>query len=208
MATSYTELATADILKTLDIIKENSGFVFTPDKTRVLSQDLSFAPDWKKIVCEDFSSLPYKKMHFLSDGNIVRQMQYVPDPYTTNNFADLGIQLNEKNVLAYLMFYYDYFLPSKERLHPVLHVDDLEWQDDLAPMTRQSLEKEFRSYPKISRAGDAFYVMAACLFRFAIMEVTFFIQADGQVTIKDSRVLIDDLPVKSFPKPIHKSLTF
>ena len=200
MTSSYVEMPSADIIKTLKSLeKQDFDFNLDQEKTKILKQDLKFAKGWQRILCEDYSSMPYKKNHFLIGDKIIYPLSYSPDPYTQNNLDKIQIHLNDETVTDYLSFYLDYFLSGQHRLRMISHVDDIEWQDDLPPLTRQSLEKDLRKYPEIEKKDDYFFVTTACLFRLSIMEVCFQLRSDGYVEIKDNKLMVEDLPIKSFP---------
>ena len=200
MKSSYSELPNIKAKKLLKLIQSDTkDYGLDSDKTKVLKQSLKFTSNWERVICEDYTSLPYKKIHFLLNDDNIYPLHYTPDPYTDNNFQLMNVQLDENTVTAYLSFYLTYYLSSQNKLKVINHVDDIEWQEDLPPMTRKSLEKDLSQYPKVEKTDNFFTVTAPCLFRLSIMEIIFLIRDDGQLQIKQHKLLIDDLPAKSFP---------
>ena len=199
MTSPYVELSRNDARKIINSLPENRDIPLDADKTKILRQDLIFAKDWQRLICEDYSSLPYRKADFLSNGNRIVSLHYSADPYETNNFIDLKLDLNAQTVIAYLKFYYDYYRPEKTPLKPIFQVDDMQWQDDLSPSTIQSLERELKNYPIINPVTDGFKIVNLCAFGISILEINFFISLKGKIKIESHRVLMDDLPLKTFP---------
>ena len=176
-------------------VKENN---LNRDHTRAMTQILDFTTGWKRVRCEDFSSVPYKVKDFLQNTKDVFAAIYSYDPYKDNNFESMGLDLNLHNIESYLKFYFDYFVSGSDYLKPISFLDEIEWQDDLTPPMKQSLEKHLVEYPDIHQEKDDFTIKTLCVFRRAILVVTFFIQADGHIEIQARESLIEDLPIKNF----------
>lgn len=192
----YIELSRSETLKILSFIE--NGDQYNPDKVRMMVLALSFTREWELLTCEDYTVLPYRCDTFLRCGNTIRPVRYSADPYADNTLGGIDLILNADTIYDYLRFYTNLYIVEGARLKILDHADDMDWIEDPAPVTRQSLEKELRDYPKITATDDGFEIMALCHFRTAIMEVTFDISTTGHVGIRDHRVLIDDLPVKAF----------
>tara|TARA_B100001750_G_scaffold248265_1_gene277907 strand:+ start:2803 stop:3402 length:600 start_codon:yes stop_codon:yes gene_type:complete len=199
MTSPYIELSKTDARKILQVLSDQADTGLDTEKTRVLKQDLSFAPGWQRLTCEDYTVMPYRKMDFLRYEDSFYPLEYSGDPYEQNNFSRLPVIINSHTVIDYLKFYYDYYRPSRNKLKPVFHVDDIQWQEDLAPVSIKSLQKELATYPLIKEKNTGYEVISSCIFGHSIMEIRFIISPDGKMEIGDSRVLIDDLPVKTFP---------
>lgn len=199
MGQKYNDLSsqkTKKILKT--IIKNDVNQSFNEKHAKILEQDLAFAGGWKRILCEDYSSVPFESKAYLLNGNDLKILEYTSDPWTDNKFQDLTLDLNSLNIESYIKFYFDYFISGSDNLKPVSYSDDIDWQDDLSPTLRQSLDKDFVLYPQIHQEKDNFTVKMPCVFRQSIMIVTFFVYSSGQIEIKDRQSLVDDLPIRNF----------
>jgi hypothetical protein len=200
MTTSYAEVPQEEAQKILEKINNENGLVVLDnDKTKILRQNLQFALGWKRIICEDYSTVPYKKTDFLTYNNKIYTLHYSPNPYLDNHIHEMNINLNEDNIVAYISFFYDYFLKGSDRLKPILYIDDIHWQDDLPPMAKKSLVKDIKSYPIIKIYEKNFEVVMPCVFRSSLIEVSFLIGLDGQIDIQNKLILIDDLPVHTLP---------
>ena len=187
---------TQSLLKKIEKINANHGL--HPNHVKIMAQKLSFAPSWQFIICEDFSSVPFQTKRYLTDDAKIYPIQYSNNPYQDNHFNELNLIINADTVALYVAFYYELYLSGSDRLKPVFHTDDIEWQEDLPPMIRQSLEKDFTYYPKIKTTSDGFLVIMPCIFRQSVMCVTFFVSDTGLIEIQDRTSLVDDLPIKNF----------
>lgn len=169
------------------------------ENVKIMVQNLSFCENWKYVVCEDFSTVPNILKTYLMFGKIIKPVKYSSNPYKYNDMDKMNIKIIDKNIIDYLLFYYRLFINGSDKLLPIIHTDDIEWQDDLSPMATKSLEKDLFNYPKIESNKNGFYVTIPCIFRQSIIIVKFFIDYNGIITIEDRHSLADDLPIKSFP---------
>ncbi len=199
MSQIYKELSPAKTKSAVEKLnKISSGDDLNPNHVKIMAQDLSFTNGWQRLMAEDYSSTPYKQKIFLKNNNKYFTVKYSPTPFQDNHIRDMDLDLTEGTVIAYMMFYYDYYINGADRLKPIFHYDDIDWQDDLPPMTRKSIETDFANYPTIANEKNGHTIKMPCVFRQTIMIVTFFVSRDGMIEIKDRQSLIDDLPIKNF----------
>lgn len=189
----FSPTKTTSFLKRLDKEKVQHGF--KPATTKVLGQNLSFASGWMRVECEDFSEMPHQKQIFLVHDDTIRLLTFTPNPLSSA-FHDMGITIDETNVIAYLTLYFLAFVQNGERLKPAFHVDDIKWQDDLSPMLRKSLELDFAKYPRIHKNENNLDVEFLCVFRQSIIAITVKVQPNGAIDVIDRAVITDDLPIQ------------
>lgn len=183
---------TKSFIQRLD--KEKVSHTFKPNTTKVLGQNLSFADEWMRVECEDFSEMPHQKSIYLVNDKKIIPVSYTPSPLE-NLFGAVDLTLTDSNIVDYLSLYFLAFVQNGERIQPVFHADDIQWQDDLSPMLRKSLELDFSKYPRIQKNENNFTVEFLCVFHQSIMAITCEIQADGVVEMIDRAVITDDLPI-------------
>jgi hypothetical protein len=196
MVFAYKELSARDVKKFItQLDKNNMNNGLNPDTTKVLSQMLSFSEKWSRLDCEDYSETPHIKRQYLSDGSVIVPFAYGPEPLKTvlNN---VSLSLNQSNIVDYLTLYLTVFQKNGEKLTPVFHSDDIEWQDDLSPMLKKSLDIEFSKYPTV-KENNMFSVEILCIFRQSIMNVECDIDQNGKVSIMGRSVIADNLPIYS-----------
>jgi hypothetical protein len=189
----FTPSKTISFLKRLD--KHNVPHSFNPKATKVLGQNISFADGWMRIDCEDFSEMPHQKSIYLANDMTIIPLSYTPTPLD-NVFKTMPVAVNDNNVIDYLSLYFLAFVQNGERLKPVFHTDDIQWQDDLSPMLRKSLELDFSKYPRIQNINNNYMVELLCVFRQSIMAISCEVHADGHVDVVDRIVITDDLPIQ------------
>jgi len=180
------------------ITKANKNHGFNPDHVTMLSMELSFLPEVVEIICEDFSSTPFKKQIFLFNQSLITPLIYSENPIKDNDIDIKKLIINEQTCDDYLHFYLKCLILGGERIQPIRHADDIEWQDEISPLTRQSLEKDLRLYPKMKKNEKNMIIVKPCVFQQSIMIITFEIKQNGEVEVKDRYCLIEDLPIKNF----------
>lgn len=172
----------------------NPDYGFEENTVKILKQNLSFAPGWVRYDCEDQSEMPHRHYIFVADDEDIKPVVYTSQPiedlWDTNDLV-----INENTVFPFLNFYLMTLNTGGETLRPMTSVDDVSWRDDLAPTARKSLDKELMAYPVISKEKDNYIVKTAAVFRHSLMEVTFEVTSEGKITIKDKKVIIEDLPI-------------
>jgi hypothetical protein len=199
MRQSYTELSdskVANLLKQMDKLDPQHGF--HSKHSKMIERPFGFAPGWSELIVEDYSSIPFKSKSYLKNNKGLRPIIYSQDPYKDNGFDDLPLFLNHDTVAEYIDFYVKCLVIQIGKLKPVRHFDDIEWQDDLPPQARQSIEKDLLSYPNIVGDDDSLTVKMPCVYKQSILIVTFLVHSDGTVDILDRRSLIEDLPIRNF----------
>ncbi len=184
-------------LKTLKTINPEHGL--EENHVQIMSRKLSFAPDWVYYECEDYSSVPNRFQFYLKNNKDIKSLKFTDDPIKDNCVSDMALDLTAETVIDYLNYYYKFFIKGAYKLKVIKQTDDVDWQDDLTPMTRQSLDKDLSQYPKIKSDEKGLFVEIPCVFQFSIIIISFFITHDGLIEIQDKQSLADDLPLKSLP---------
>jgi hypothetical protein len=138
----------------------------------MLSMELSFLPEVVEIICEDFSSTPFKKQIFLFNQSLITPLIYSENPIKDNDIDTKKLIIDEQTCDEYLHFYLKCLILGGERIQPIRHADDIEWQDEISPLTRQSLEKDLRLYPKMKKNEKNMIIVKPCVFQQSIMIIT------------------------------------
>jgi hypothetical protein len=184
-------------LKILNDINPTHGLI--SNHVQIMSRKLSFASDWTYYECEDYSSVPNKFQFYLKHKKNLELLKFTDDPVKDNHILSMDLNLNEDTILDYLKFYYKFFTKGAYKLKIIKQSDDIDWQEDLTPMARQSLDKDLLNYPKITSDEKGISVQISCVFQFSIIIISFFITPDGLIEIQDKQSLVDDLPLKTLP---------
>lgn len=184
-------------LKILNDINPTHGL--EEKHVQIMSRKLSFAPDWVYYECEDYSSVPNKFQFYLKHKKNIKLLKFTEDPVKNNHISSMTLNLNDQTIVDYLKFYYKFFTKGAYKLKIITQSDDIDWQDDLTPMVRQSLDKDLFQYPNIMSDKKGLSVKIPCVFQFSIIIISFFITYDGFIEIQDKQSLMDDLPLKSLP---------
>lgn len=200
MGQAYQDISPQKTQSFLKLIEKNdNNQSFNKESVKMMSQYLAFMPDYERLVCEDYSTVPNQVKHYLRDAETIYPMLYSVDPWMDNDFGNKNLDLNTQNIASYVRFYFDYFINGSDTLKPIRFTDDITWQDEISPSIRQSMEKELLHYPEIEQKNENFLIKMPCVFRQSIMTVTFNIDPQGRIDIEKRESMIDDLPIKHLP---------
>lgn len=197
MSVSYKPLSDRKTREFINFLHRNNLASGSGRGVKILHRSLDFAPGWSVYELEDYGETPFRKQTFLSDDKTVLPVTYGNDPGGFINSVFTRV-IKQDNVWHYLVFYCQCWLVNGERLLPITCLDELSLHDDLAPITRKSLEQDFQGFPLIETNGPDYVVTAICLFTQALFRIVFTIGRDGSVRIESRDLLVDDLPVKNF----------
>lgn len=181
------------------IEKNDNNQSFNQSQVKMMSQHLAFMPDYERLICEDYSTVPNQIKHYLRSFDSIEPLLYSADPWADNGWDKNNLDLNTHNIDAYVRFYFDYFINGSDTLKPIRFFDDITWQDEISPSIKQSMEKTMLLYPEIEMRGENFLIKMPCVFRQSIIVVTFDIDPQGRIDIENRESLIDDLPIKHLP---------
>lgn len=197
MVFAYKELSPRDVKKFItDLEKNNINRGLNPSTTKVLSQRLSFAEDWQRMDCEDYAETPHLKCQYLSNGTIILPFAFGPEPHK-GILNDISLSLHSDNVVDYVTLYFSLFYKNGEKIVPVFHSDDIDWQDDLSPMVKKALDKEFSKFPIINEDHNEITVEFLAIFRQSIIKLDCIIHNKGEISIQNRSMIADDLPIHS-----------
>lgn len=197
MVFAFKELSPRDVKKFIsDLDKNNMNRGLNASTTKVLSQKLSFAEDWQRMDCEDYSETPHVKCQYLSNGTIILPFAFGPEPHS-GILNHISLSLHSDNIIDYVTLYFSLFYKNGEKIVPVFHSDDIDWQEDLSPMIKKALDIEFSKYPVIDETNDKISVEFLALFRQSIMKLDCTVEKNGEVCIQNRSMIADDLPIQS-----------
>jgi hypothetical protein len=177
------------------ITKVNPDHGLQPNHVKIMTQDLRFAPSWQCVKCEDYSSVPNRFQTYLSDGKNLNPAHYTVDPYGDNHFNAMNLNLSDDVIVGYIEFYYSFFVKNGDGLRLISQSEDIQWQDEISPSLRQSIDSDLTNYPVITPQKDGWRVVVSCVFRQSILCVTFFVNREGMIEIEAQHSLVDDLPI-------------
>jgi hypothetical protein len=199
MAKAYKDLTDSQIsnyLKSIPDLQDRYGF--HAHHTKMMIKTLSFADNLQKLIVQDFSSLPYKRKEFLISNDDIKPIVYSNTPYEDNDITSLRVKLSSHVVEDYLKFYCSLWVVNEGRLQPISYFDDIEWQEDISPTMKQTINNDLTHYPQIQALPDGYSIKTLCLFQQSILAVDFHINENGIIRITNHSTLVDDLPVKNF----------
>jgi hypothetical protein len=192
---NYTTLSieqSADILKRL----EKAAFHVPHNNNPViLSQKLSFALLWERIIIEDYNAYPQKRVDFLIGDKDIKQLGYSPNPYKNNDFQSLSLVLNDTTITDYLFFYCDYLKAVPDALKVIYDTENLQWIEECPSHILKTISSALQNYPEIQQSEDSFEITLPCQINSSLYAVIFEIDSKGQVKQVSQSLIADTLPL-------------
>ncbi|MFK7840069.1 MAG: hypothetical protein AB8B83_07025 [Bdellovibrionales bacterium] len=193
---AFTKLELEDIVKLLETYNPLfNGSVFDPVETTIMAQDMPFYPGCRYLDISDHSCVPPIK-RFVIDGsnqNIVLDWTNIPI-YQLNK--DIPINLNEETATDYVRFFFNHVRGKNGRFLITETVDDIRWRDDPPPTARKTIGEMLHPLIIADKKPDSgFFIKATVMFKDSLFECDIDIDANGQITLDNEKLLVEDMPV-------------
>ncbi|MFN3826347.1 MAG: hypothetical protein ACK4NR_01835 [Micavibrio sp.] len=188
-----------DLLECETILEEVNpqlkGSRFHPATVTILSQDLSFYPNYRFLDLADYETVPNIRKFVLYKPGSVVVLNWTNEPiYALNESAP--ITLNENTVADYVRFFFTYVRGRHGRFIITESVDDVLWRDDPPPAARKAIGKMLEPLHITQRDGQGgFKLVSRMMFKDSLFKTTVNVQANGLVALSDEELLIENIPV-------------
>lgn len=194
----FTKLSPEDIQSVLGHINPSLGDqAYDPDKATVMSADLSFYHGYQFVHVADHSVHPARN-HYAVYNDIDGE-HYVSD--FTNDFIyglnkNLGLMLDEDNVLDYIRFFFANVVGQHGRFLVVEAIDDIAWRENPPPNAREVISKMIEPLTLLEQKADGSYIVQAYMvFKTGLFKADVSVAADGVITLSHEEMLIEDMPI-------------
>lgn len=195
MVTTYRKIEGAKAKAYLTRI--NAGFTATDfdiSRSAVHARELSFLNGWSLVEISDATALPEKKCIALDNG-----LEAVPLEYNENFIVEFckarGLRIDRHMAADYLKFWLEYLRIGPERFSLIESIDEIPWNEEPTPTARKFLSQRILPVNLLETTPTNFMFKACVLFRDALFDCIFDITYNGNITIKDRKILVEDLNV-------------
>jgi len=193
---AFTKLELEETATLLDIYNPLfDGSNFDALETTIMAQGMSFYEGLRYLDIADYSCVPPIRRYAIDgpDTHIVLDWTNVPI-YQLNNEAP--ITLNEETVTDYVRFFFNHVRGKNGRFLITESVDDIRWRDDPPPVARKPIGEMLLPLIIADQKPDGgFFITATVMFKDSLFQCDIDIDAQGQITLDNEKLLVEDMPV-------------
>lgn len=198
---SFTLIEHGAAAKILDDVNPDlDGSPFDPALARILSHPLPFYEGYNLVEISDYDVNPPRKISLIykavdnGDPEIFVLNGKNEPIYELNKRTP--IQLDETNIFIYVRFFFSYVRGRFGRFMIVENVDEIDWKEEPSPAGKKALSKMIRPLTlKPKTSDDEFYLTASIVFKDSLFETDIKVMADGQASLSNQELLVEDIPV-------------
>lgn len=183
------ELALADINPAL------GGAPFDAGTTTILGQPLPFYPGWKYLEVADHTAIPAQRRSVIHKPGRAVVLDGTNAPiYALNGEAPL--KLERGNAADYVRFFFAHVRGRHGRFVLAETVEDIAWKEEPPPAARKAIGQMLAPLKVESKDAQGNFLMTArMVFRDLLFRAEVSAAPDGQVTLSNEELLIEDMPV-------------
>ena len=168
---------------------------FQVETTTLRKMTLPFYDDYDFYELTDLAAVPGVRKYALYKKGDVHVIDWTNQViYDTNENAP--IILNDKNVLAYIKFFFNYVRGRHGRFLIVENVDDIRWQSEPPPQGRKVIQEMLKPVTILEKQEDGTYICEAyMIFKDSLFKAMCHVSADGMVSLTDEELRIEGMPI-------------
>lgn len=172
------------------------GVPFDPIETTILAWDIPFYAGYRLLDISDHSSMPVLKRFVLYAPNEQTVIDWQNETIYALN-QKLPIQLDESNIIDYVIFFFTYVRGKHGRFLIVENIDDIAWKDEPPPNARKAISKMIKAVQLSDDKPEkgTFKLSACMMFKDSLFQSEIIVQSDGHVSMNSEELLIEDMPV-------------
>lgn len=172
------------------------GSPYLPEKTTILSMELSFYPGYRFIELADHSFMPPRKTSLVyKPGKSVTILDWSNGPiYELNERVPLSI--NEKNITEYIRFFFTFVRGRHGRFLITESVDDIAWKDEPPATARKTISSLIEPIRLRGIEGNGSYILSArMIFKDSLFRTCITVTKKGNVKMDEEELVVEDIPV-------------
>ncbi len=175
------------------------GSPYGPNNIRILQHALPFHAGHSLFEITDLSAHPSRSVSIVQkDGdpnNDVTVLDGTNAPIYSLN-AQAPIFLNAANAVIYARFFFHYVRGRFGRFNIIDTVDDIKWKEEPSPAGRKAISKMIVPLSLKEESADGIYHLAcSIIFKDSLFESDIQVKENGEVTLSNQEMLVEDLPV-------------
>ena len=169
---------------------------FNVESTTIRMQPMPFYRGYQLLELTDLSAVPAARKYAIykaGDVNVIN--------WTNQTIYDLNekapIVLDERNVLAYVRFFFNYVRGRHGRFIIVETIDDIKWQVEPPLQGRKVMQDMLEPLTLIEQEADGSFILEAYMvFKDSLFKTRIQVKKDGLVSMSDEELKIEGMPVQ------------
>jgi hypothetical protein len=188
-----------DSENTLRMLGEINPFLepipFRPETTTIRTQKPPFYREHILVELTDLSAVPGARKYALYKPGDVNVINWTNQAiYETNEKAP--VLLNEKTVVDYVKFFFNYVRGRHGRFVIIETIDDVRWQIDPPLQGRKVMQEMLEPVTLISQDPDGtFNLEAFMVFKDSLFKTKIHVRKEGLVSMSSEELKIEGMPV-------------
>lgn len=203
MTETWEKLGANEAMEILSVINPFIDPVpFNPETTTVRCQYLGFYDAYAFYELTDLSTIPSARKYALAkvagkEKSDVKVITWTNQPiYEANEKAP--IRIDDKNIVDYVKFFFNYVRGRHGRFVIVETVDDIRWQIEPPLQGRKVMQEMLFPVGVTSKDEDGAWILDACMiFKDSLFRTKIHVRPDGLVALSDEELKIEGMPVVS-----------
>ncbi len=171
------------------------GSPFDPRNATVLSVELPFYPGCRFLEVADHSIVPPRRAQVIFKIGSVTLLNWTNEPIYKLN-ENLPIQLNEKNVIDYVRFFFTFVRGRHGRFLVVETIDDISWKEEIPPAARKAIGNLIEPVRLRGIEKDGTYLLSVrMVFKDSLFKSKVNVTPQGLVSLSDEELVVEDMPI-------------
>ncbi len=171
------------------------GAPFDPVESTLMAARLPFYPGCRIVDIADHRVMPPSRRYVIHGPKESAVVDFTNAPIYDFN-KKIPIQLTEDNVGDYVRFFFTFVRGRHGRFLIVESVDDIRWKDDPPSAARRAIGNMVEPLAVMRIEADGTYHLEVrIVFRNSLFKSKVAVKKDGQVTLSDEELLVEDMPV-------------
>lgn len=179
----------------LQINPQLEGTAFNAGSTTILSAELPFYPGYRLLDIADHSIMPPRKAHVIFKIGSVTVLNWTNDPIYKLN-EKVPIQLNERNVVDYVRFFFTFVRGRHGRFLIVESIDDISWKGDIPQTARKAVGNLIEPVRLRGMDRDGSYLLSVrMVFKDSLFRSKVNVTPQGLIKLSDEELVVEDMPI-------------
>jgi hypothetical protein len=179
----------------LDINPNLEPIPFSADSITIRTQRLPFYKGYELLELTDLSTIPAARKYAIYKPGDATVINWTNQPiYEVNEKAP--IQLDERNVVAYVKFFFNYVRGRHGKFQIVEAIDDIRWQIE-PPLQGRKVMQEMLAPVSVAGldSGGTFHLDLYMVFKDSLFRTKVHVKKDGLVSMSGEELKIEGMPV-------------
>lgn len=168
---------------------------FSPENTTIRSLRLSFYKGYEFFELIDMSAVPAARKYAIYKPDDINIIDWTNQAiYDTNEKAP--IHLDEKSVIDYVRFFFNYVRGRRSRFQIIESIDDIKWLAEPPLQGRKVIQEMLEPVTLVSQDQDGtFHLEAFMVFKDSLFKTKIHVKKDGLMSMSDEDLKIEGMPV-------------